>query len=99
MTWLASHASKGLLHEQITEIKIPPGSKLSRVKVFSSLDNEMALNIFSFYNLAHSTVQKATVEDANPIFTLISEINQGLHSTDPILSIIKPEVIQSFCAN
>ncbi len=70
------------MHSQIRDLKIPPDFFLSRVKVFSSLDNELSLNIFSFENLKRNPSKVGMVKDAAHIFQLIDEIKRGLHSDD-----------------
>ena len=93
ITVLGSNATKGLLNSQIRDLKVPLKSVLSRVKVFSSLDNQLSLNIFSFYNedrLLDGNLT-ATKEDAAHIFELVHEIRAGKHVNDLLLSSLKPE--------
>lgn len=93
ITVLGSSATKGLLNSQIRSLKVPPKSVLSRVKVFSSLDNQLSLNIFSFYNesrLLDSNLQ-ASKADAAHIFDLIKEMRAGEHANNPFLSSLNPE--------
>lgn len=93
ITVLGSSATKGLLNSQIRDLKVPLKSVLSRVKVFSSLDNQLSLNIFSFYNedrLLDGTLQ-ATKEDAAHILELVHEIRAGKHGSDPLLSSLNPD--------
>lgn len=82
VTYIKTGTKSGLLHSQIKNLQIPEGSSLSRVKVFSSLDGEIALNVFTFQN---SQVDKelASPADATAIFELINEIRQGVHSSNP----------------
>lgn len=70
-TFITSHTSKGLLNKQINSLKVPPESYLSRVKIFSSLDNELALNIFSFQRFADDSPVSPTSEDAKNILDLM----------------------------
>ena len=70
-TFIASHTSKGLLNKQISSLKVPSESYLSRVKIFSSLDNELALNIFSFQKFSDDSSILPTSGDTKHITDLI----------------------------
>ena len=53
VTYLSVHdtdgsAKVGGLHSQIKDLEAPDGYKLSRVKVFSSKDRSISLNVFCF---------------------------------------------------
>lgn len=81
ITFISSETRKGTLHQQITELEIPANSRLSRVKVFSSNDGDLALNVFSF----ESTNQINEVtrrEDAQHIFDYIKDIKAGVYAGD-----------------
>ena len=65
-----------MLHSQIKNLSVPAGSHLNRVRVFSSLDNQLALNVFSFDNTT-STKQSATRADGPHIIEYINEIKAG----------------------
>lgn len=65
-----------MLHSQIKNLAVPPGTHLNRVRVFSSLDNALALNVFSFDNIIQ-TKQAATRADAPHIMEYINEIKEG----------------------
>lgn len=81
ITHIGSDASTGVLFNQIKNLVVPPDSQLSRVKVFSSADNSLSLNIFSFESLSAAT-KSATKEDAKGIFEFIEEIKSGKHAND-----------------
>lgn len=82
-TYIASDASsKGLLSTQMSSLKIPSGSYLSQVKVFSSLDNDLALNIFSFQKISEINSVPATSDDAKQIFELMEGIMLGQYAHD-----------------
>lgn len=50
---------------------------MNRVRVFSSLDNALALNVFSFDSI-DQTKQSATRADAPHIMEYINEIKAGV---------------------
>lgn len=76
ITFINSQTETGMLHSQIKNLAVPPGTHLNRVRVFSSLDNALALNVFSFDNIIQ-TKQAATRADAPHIMEYINEIKEG----------------------
>ena len=70
-TFISSHANKGLLNSQMNSLKVPNGSYLSKVKVYSSLDKDLALNIFSFEKFSEINTIPATENDAQHILELM----------------------------
>ena len=76
ITFINSQTETGMLHSQIKNLFVPPGSHLNRVRVFSSLDNALALNVFSFDSIVQ-TKQSATRADAPHIMEYIKEIKAG----------------------
>ena len=87
MTILNSSTKSGSLVEQLQNIRTHPmeDHKLVNVKVYSSKDGELALNIFTFAPRVESgaAVTSATVEDAKHIFEAVSEIREGKHADSP----------------
>ena len=77
VTFINSQTETGMLHSQIKNLFVPPGSHLNRVRVFSSLDNALALNVFSFDSI-DQTKQSATRLDAPHIMEYINEIKAGV---------------------
>lgn len=76
-TFICKEPRTGLLNEQIKQLKVPPNSILSRVKVYTSLDNQWALNIFSFESRQHSPLTQnvdETRHNASKIFDYIAKI-------------------------
>ena len=76
VTFINSQTETGMLHSQIKNLTVPPGSHLNRVRVFSSLDNALALNVFSF-DANIQTKKAATRADASHILEYIQEIKAG----------------------
>lgn len=81
ITYINSQTKSGLLHSQIKGLVAPANSTLSRVKVFSSLDGGLALNVFSFES-ANRLSSTASKDDTSRIFAMIDEIKAGKHATD-----------------
>lgn len=81
-TYINSGTTTGLLHSQIKNVQIPTGYHLSNVNVFSSLDGEVALNIFSFQPIeaGHAEVTKA---QASRFYDYIADVKAGKHAHDP----------------
>jgi glutamate dehydrogenase len=79
-TYINSQAkSSGFLHSQIKNLVVPEGHQLSNVDVFSSMDGDVALNIFSFepVKVVHS---HPTRQVSQKVFELIDEIKAGKHN-------------------
>lgn len=81
ITYINSQTKKGLLHSQINSLKVPDGYELTRVNVFSSLDGELALNMFSFESKAYNK-SIATKDHASKILNYIEEVKAGKHVND-----------------
>ena len=77
ITFINSQTETGMLHSQIKNLTVPHGSHLNRVRVFSSLDNALALNVFSFDSNIQPK-QAATRADAGHILDYIKEIKEGI---------------------
>ena len=77
ITFINSQTETGMLHSQIKNLTVPHGSHLNRVRVFSSLDNALALNVFSFDSNIQPR-QAATRADAGHILDYIKEIKEGI---------------------
>lgn len=81
LTVITSSSAKSLLYDQISNLQIPPNSRLSRVQVFTSLDGELSLNVFSFESDNRSNAV-ATSKDASHILEYIDEMRAGAHKSD-----------------
>lgn len=68
----------GGLSQQIKELEVPPGTLLSRVKVFSSKDNSIACNIFTFESQQSVLASVgSSAADAVRIRALIADMKAG----------------------
>eukprot|EP01038_Epipyxis_sp_PR26KG_P010640 gene10640-14290_t len=81
VTFINSQTKTGLLHAQLKTLVVPDGYELSKVNVFSSLDEAVALNIFSFENTQRVNVT-ATPEDSVHILDYAKELQSGQHLND-----------------
>ena len=102
LTYINTGAQLGLLHSQITHIKVPPKAVLARVKVFSALDNSLALNIFSFESL-ESRLQCANESDAERLMQYVSQLKAGAYLQDkrvPLYDATRhsPEAMKAYVA-
>ena len=66
----------GALHSQIQGLVIPSNCDLANVQVFSSLDGELALNIFTFAPVSIAEVN-ASVEDMVAVQRYVAAIKKG----------------------
>jgi len=83
ITYINSGAQTGLLHSQIKALENPAGRELTHVHVFSSLDNSLALNVFSFDHKSKvGASEHATKADAKHITDYIAEVKAGKYATD-----------------
>jgi len=81
-TYLATNAArKGLLHAQLTSLHIPKDMHLSKVHVFSSADQALALNLFSFEKNWVEGRECATRSDAKHILDFIAQLRNGSASS------------------
>ena len=91
LTVLHHSMKTGSLAEQIQLIRANPpleGYRLESLKVYSSKDGKLALNIFTFapHVSPFSThVKMASPEDAKHILDSVSEIREGRHVGDPLM--------------
>lgn len=101
ITYINSNLKPGLLHDQIKNLVVPQGYELTKVNVFSSLDNTLALNIFSFSSTSKK-VASATREDGEHLIKFIEEVKAGKHANDPAVpkysEIFSPEAVDDFLA-
>lgn len=81
LTIINSGTTSGMLHSQIKSLSNPPGQELTHVHVFSSLDNTLALNVFSFSDM-NRTGNQATKADAKHIYEYIAEVKSGKYAGD-----------------
>ena len=100
ITYLTSQNKPGLLKNQIQNLVVPTGYELSKVSVFSSLDGEMALNIFSFEPAAVNVVDHATKKNASEFLQFLDEVKEGKHSSDasvpPYSELFSPEAVEDY---
>lgn len=91
ITYINSQTKTGLLHEQIKNLVVPEGFELSNVNVFSSLDGEVALNIFAFQP---TKVVHAHANDghAQKLYSYIEEVKAGKYKDDSSV----PQYSESF---
>lgn len=82
ITYINSQVKAGLLHSQIKNLVVPEGYELSKVQVFSSLDNNLALNIF-FFNSTSQKVEHATRKHGEHYVNFIEDVKAGKHANDP----------------
>jgi glutamate dehydrogenase len=83
VTYISTQNKKGLLMSQIKTMEIPAGYELSKVNLFSSLDGDLTLNIFSFEESIKKLSQPhATVKQGERLFQFIEEVKAGKHSDD-----------------
>lgn len=80
-TFLNSNEHSGVLFSQLKSLEVPVGFQLSNVKVFSSGDSSLSLNIFSM-SPTSGTIQTASLEDATHITSFIKEVREGQHTGD-----------------
>jgi glutamate dehydrogenase len=89
MTILNSSTKSGSLVEQLQQIRSAPLAehKLVNIKVYSSKDGELALNIFTFAPRTEASAAPltATPEDARHILRAAAEIRAGEHAQDPAM--------------
>ena len=77
-TLISSQPKLGLLNDQINSLAAPPDTSLTKVKVFSSIDGQIALNIFTFEARVRSSAEVgATKEDAEKIFAYLEKVKLG----------------------
>ena len=73
ITVMNSEPCRGSLLAQLKTIPVPKEHELSRVKVFSSGDNQLALNIYTFKKTSENET-RATRADADHIYSLVEEM-------------------------
>jgi len=81
VTYINTQTKTGLLYSQIKSLTTPANSTLSRVKVFSSLDGALALNVFSFES-ANRLGSAATKDDTARVYAMVDEIKAGKYAKD-----------------
>lgn len=82
VTYINSQSTAGLLWNQIKNLNVPEGHFLKNVNVFTSMDSELALNIFHFKKNGTKN-RGATLENAAWILQYIEELKAGKHASDP----------------
>lgn len=77
----------GSLLAQLKTIPVPKQHELSRVKVFSSADNQLALNIYTFKKIAeHDASSVASREDASHIYSLLGDMRNQEAKMSPLFT-------------
>eukprot|EP01041_Mallomonas_annulata_P014975 gene14975-31804_t len=82
ITIIKSNPKRGLLLSQLKSLIMPHDYTLSRIRVFSTSDGELALNIFSFEKSTQIN-QIATTEDAEQLFEYVRDIQSGKYVNNP----------------
>jgi glutamate dehydrogenase len=83
VTYISTHNKPGLLMNQIKTLEIPTGYELSKVNVFSSLDGELALNIFSFEQSKKKEDQPhASMKHGEKLSQFLEEVKSGKYADD-----------------
>jgi hypothetical protein len=80
ITYINNDTSTGNLYSQIKTMVNPAGLDLSNVHVFSSADQSLSLNMFSFN--ARGAALSASKADAAKITAYIAEVKAGKHAND-----------------
>jgi hypothetical protein len=81
-TYITSGTHTGLLHSQIKDLVVPHGLSLSNVNVFSSLDDTMALNVFTFQG--GDAKQVTSKADAVRILDYLAEVKAGKYTDSSV---------------
>mmetsp|Transcript_3860 Transcript_3860/g.5309 ORF Transcript_3860/g.5309 Transcript_3860/m.5309 type:complete len:1017 (-) Transcript_3860:1740-4790(-) len=76
ITYIASQTKSGILYTQIQGLTCPLNCELSSVQVFSSLDGELALNIFTFQTL-NAGKKIATADDMSVVKAYLNDLKAG----------------------
>ena len=88
----------GGLHSQIKDLEAPDGYKLSRVKVFSSKDRSISLNVFCFDPSDNNSLNQkrrvnvASASDATNITEFIKKMKAGSTNTDSETPVYSEEI-------
>jgi glutamate dehydrogenase len=81
-TYINSSSKSGLLYSQIKSLNVPADYYLKNVNVFSSMDGELALNIFHFNKIG--TAHAGSTMDQSPeVMNYISDLKAGKFKSDP----------------
>ena len=87
ITFITSSASRGQLSTQASQVSAKKGDILSRVKVFTSLDGELSLNVF-FFESEKKAFEGSSVTDAKAIFAFAEDVKAGKHGGDAAINSI-----------
>lgn len=103
ITFIESQTTAGLLHNQLKTLVAPAGYELASVNVYSSLDNEIALNIFSFESSKkNQQSHHANRNNASGYLQFIEEVKAGKHANDATVpkysEIFSPAAIDDYLA-
>jgi hypothetical protein len=83
VTFILSDSTPGVLNRQIKSLVIPTDSRLSNVKVFSSMDGQLALNIF-YFESTKGAKEVATRNDAKQVYEFAEDLRTGKIQADPV---------------
>lgn len=89
ITFITSSNYKGLLAQQASLVASKKDEHMSRVKVFTSLDGELALSVFYFDKDANPFAGSTDADAAN-IYAFAEEVKAGKHKGDAVLQSINP---------
>lgn len=81
VTYINSGAETGMLYNQIKNLVAPNGTELAHVHVFSSVDQSMALNVFSFENKADAK-RIASKADGKKLYDFAADMRAGKYIHD-----------------
>lgn len=84
ITYINTSSKKELLFSQIESLVVPENSSLYRVKVFTSLDGSLSLNVFSFQDI-NSVKGKVNEQDVEHITGYINELqDKSVPTNQPV---------------
>lgn len=84
LTFISSQLKSDALREQINSLLVPDGYELTKLNVFRSLDDKLALTIFFFESTSHK-VSHATRQHAKEYLKFLEEVKAGKHANDATL--------------
>lgn len=83
VTLISDGTAPGSLHSQLEALSTPKGHDLAEVDVFSSLDGEVSLNMYSYAcREARASARRPTAKTASHIFKYAQEIREGKYAGD-----------------
>lgn len=99
VTYISSGTKSGSLYTQIKNMEAPKDHVLSNVNVFTSLDDFLALNVFTFSSkTSHETA--ATMDDMKNIVEFANDIKAGKYEGEPMVpaycDLFTPEALEDY---